>query len=159
MLEFEVAASVEQALQLLEGLIHLHTKRWGEGGVLAPMAVQQHHRETVPALFHAGLLRMFALRLEGKVLATLYAVVDPPRPAFHAPPARSLYCYLIGFDPELADLSPGTLLLAYVLEHCRKDGIEIMDLLRGGETYKHLWSARIEETLSFDVREALSTPL
>ncbi len=148
------AATPAQALAHLETLITLHTRRWrerGEPGVLASPAVQQHHREAVPGLLAAGLLHMAALYLDppGSLsdhpIAILYGLIDPPRSS--APP-RSLYAYLIGIDPDFADLSPGTLLLAALFEQCAQGGIPRFDMLRGGETYKRLWGAAPEPTFA-----------
>ena len=146
-LRLSTATTPTDALTLLETLIALHTRRWqerGEAGVLASPAIQQQHREAVPLLLAAGLLRMVALYLEDITdpdrppIAILYGLVDPERST--APPRR-LYAYLIGIDPTFADLSPGTLLLAALFEQCALEGISLFDMLRGGETYKRLWGA------------------
>ncbi len=152
-LRFSMAGSATEALRCLDELIDLHSRRWqqrGESGVLAPLTVQAHHRETVPALFRAGLLRMFRVSLDGVTMATLYAFVDPPRPATSQRP-RSLLCYLIGFDTQFIELSPGTLVLSFAIEQCEREGLATMDMLRGGETYKRLWGAVPRQTFRFEV--------
>jgi Acetyltransferase (GNAT) domain len=49
--------------------------------------------------------------------------------------------YLTGFDPALAQLSPGRLLVARALERAGDDGAFELDFLRGREPYKYEWGA------------------
>jgi len=164
-LRLSAATTPAEALAHLETLIALHTRRWqerGESGVLATPAIQQQHRQAVPLLLATGLLRMVALYLDPpdqpdqpvepdqppQPIAILYGLVDPIR---QSGPPRRFYAYLIGIDPALAEISPGTLLLAALIEQCAAEGIQLFDMLRGGETYKRLWGAQPE--LTFAVRQ------
>lgn len=118
-------------------LCSLHSRRWreaGESGVLADPRVLAWHREAIPALLETGTARLSSLCLDGQSLAVLYSLVDPPSRA-----ARTQYCYLIGFSPDYAELSPGTLLLAAILDEAAKESISTVDFLRGDEPYKDLW--------------------
>ena len=147
-----VAQSVPEALESFDHLQRLQRERWrdrGEAGVLEDERVVAHHREAIPALLAAGLLRFFRLTLDGRLLGVLYALADPPS---HA--RRSLYLYLIGFDVRFARLSPGTLLLAEVWHHAQTEGFAVLDLLRGGESYKQLWGAQPSTTFTLHARAA-----
>jgi len=62
-----------------------------------------------------------------------------------------MYAYLIGIEPELGDVSPGTLLLAYAFDRCEREGVVWLDTLRGGEGYKQMWGAVAEETFGFEL--------
>lgn len=127
-----------------EALVRLHAARWatrGEAGVLAAPAVQAMHREALPALHRAGLLRFHALRLDGAIVAVLYALADPP-----GRPARRLYFYLSGFDPSLERLSPGMLLVGRAVEAAIAEGFAVADFLRGRERYKYFWGAEDRPT-------------
>lgn len=148
------AVTRDEAKKGLEDLIALHTKRWRGDGVLRSAAVQRHHRESVPALLEAGLLRMLSLEIDGDPVAVLYALIDSPARTGMAASDRRMYCYLMGFDPELADLSPGTLLLSFAFKTCEAEGLGRMDLLRGGEGYKQLWGAVPEPTSGFTLSTA-----
>ncbi len=143
---YKVAETVEAALQGLETLIGLHTRRWEGGGVLTSERVREHHRASVPRLMKAGLLWMLSLEMDGRVLAVLYAMVHTPGGDAGSMRERRMFCYLIGSDPDFGELSPGTLLLAYAYDRCEAEGVAWMDLLRGGEAYKHLWGAVEEAT-------------
>lgn len=142
-LALHIASTPQQATSVLETLIALHTRRWrgqGQAGVLASHGVQQHHRNAVPLLLGAGLLSMAELCLNGQPIAVIYALRSALR-GRTAKAENSLLLYLAGFDPDYAEISPGTLILAAVYDHCREQGTQQMDLLRGGETYKQLWGA------------------
>ncbi len=143
-LQCSVARTAEEALDSFEHLVRLHRERWeqrGEAGVLTDARVLAHHREAVPSLLAAGLLRLFRLTLNSAVIGSLYALADAPNRTH-----RSLYLYLIGFDTRFADLSPGTLLLHEVCRYAREHGFPRLDLLRGGENYKQLWGAESKPT-------------
>jgi len=148
-LNYITATTASEANKALEDLIALHTKRWREDGVLTSASVQRHHRESVPALLDGGLLKMFSLQIDGCTVAVLYTLLDTPDRARGTAGNRRMYSYLIGFDPEYADLSPGTLLLSYAFDVCEAEGFARFDMLRGEEGYKQLWGAIPEPTFGF----------
>lgn len=120
-----------------EALRLLHSRRWhqvGGSGVLADPRVLAWHREALPQMLRAGAARLSSLCLDGQILAVLYSLLDPPSRS-----ERKQYCYLIGFSTDYAELSPGTLLLAALLEEAAAEGLTALDLLRGDEPYKSLW--------------------
>jgi CelD/BcsL family acetyltransferase involved in cellulose biosynthesis len=132
-------ATPESLDELLDAILRLHGARWserGSDGVLADEAVQRFHRDVAPALLCRGVLRLYGLRLDGQIIASLYAFFE----------AREGYCYLQGFDPAFGDLSPGLLLLGAVIEDAVRRGLATLDFLRGREAYKYAWGARDEPT-------------
>jgi CelD/BcsL family acetyltransferase involved in cellulose biosynthesis len=134
-------ANADTLAELCEALLRLHAARWqsrDEEGVLAAAGVQAMHRASMPALLEAGLLRLYALRLEGRPVAVIHALADR---------ARSRLClYLQGFDPAAERLSPGLLLLGWVIERAIAEGFRAADFLRGQERYKFFWGAANEPT-------------
>jgi CelD/BcsL family acetyltransferase involved in cellulose biosynthesis len=134
------AARIELATQetlheFLDALFELHENRWrevGQPGVLAEERIQAFHRRTAPQLLRRGILRFYGLRLEGRLIATLYCF-------FEREAAR---CYLQAFDPAYARLSPGTLLLAAAIDDARRAGKARVDFLRGQEPYKYRWGVK-----------------
>ena len=74
-----------------------------------------------------------ALTLNGRVIAVLYSLIDQERAG------RTQYFYITAYSPEHADLRPGTLLIAYAIEHAANEGVRIIDMLRGDEGYKEIW--------------------
>jgi CelD/BcsL family acetyltransferase involved in cellulose biosynthesis len=132
---FEVArANGDSALEFFELLVRLHRARWaacGQSGVLADPSVQTFHREAIPRLMQASLVRLYALRIAGDTAAVYYGF-------FHR---NRAYGYLTGFDPDYQYESPGTILLDYAIEQAGKEGALEFHFLRGREPYKYGWGA------------------
>jgi CelD/BcsL family acetyltransferase involved in cellulose biosynthesis len=131
-------ASASNVKDYFDHLVRLHTSRWsarGEPGVLGSENVRSAHREALPALLAAGALRFYALSLDERVIAALYALSDPRQ-------GGSTYCYLGSFDPEFESLSPGSAIIAHSIERALAEGSCSFDFLRGRERYKCLWGAR-----------------
>lgn len=126
-------AGPETVRALLFELVRLHQARWvaqGEAGTLADPAVLGFHRDAAPGLLEAGVLRLQVLRVGGTVAAACYALL--------AGQDRILF-YLSGFDAGQSFVSPGTLLLAAMLEQAIAEGRREADFLRGREGYKYAW--------------------
>jgi CelD/BcsL family acetyltransferase involved in cellulose biosynthesis len=150
-LELHLANSYNWA-EAFGALRRLHTERWlerGEMGVLADERVLGWHCEALPLLEQSGLLRLYTLRLDNEIIGVLYSLVDPPWR-----PARTQYFYLTAFSLEHADLRPGTLLLAQVIERSAREGVEIIDMLRGYENYKQMWHLEWTPTRGFAMEYA-----
>lgn len=123
----------------LEALFHLHATRWreaGKPGVLASRLVKEFHDRGAPLLLEAGVLRLYALRLNSDPIATLYTLWGP----------QAVYLYLQGFDLAYAEFSPGMQIIAVAVEDALREGKRVIDFLRGPETYKYAWGARDEAT-------------
>jgi CelD/BcsL family acetyltransferase involved in cellulose biosynthesis len=136
-------AAKENLDELFDALFRLHQARWstrGEPGVLADPRVQQAHREALPGLLELGALRLYAMRLDDRIVASFYGFADPDRTG------KRVYYYLGGFAPELEELSLGTLLIGHALREAIHDGAAAFDFLRGREGYKYLWGAQDQET-------------
>ncbi|MEW5746724.1 MAG: GNAT family N-acetyltransferase [Nitrospirota bacterium] len=116
----------------LDALFRLHRAVWeqrGQSGVLADPRLAEFHREVAAGFLGLGWLRLRVLRLEEKIIAALYSFAARGR----------LYCYLSGFDPGTAPLSPGKFILWGAIEEAIDEGIREVDFLRGREEYKYLW--------------------
>ena len=119
---------------LFRELVRLHTKNWarrGGTGLLASDTVLRFHDAALLALYDADLLRLRAIRINGAMAAVQYALQH----------RGTCYLYLQGFDPEFDFESPGTILLARVIEQAVAEGCHEIDFLRGGEPYKYTWGA------------------
>ena len=121
--------------ELLSLLILLHRQRWepqGEAGILADPRVVAFHCRAARELIRAGLLRLQAIRVCGRIAAALYALLG----------GDAIMFYLSGFDPCLSRLSPGTILLGHMIEQAVAEGRRELHFLRGPEPYKYAWGAR-----------------
>jgi len=115
-------------------VFRLHGARWqsrGEPGVVADQAVRAFHESAVPRLMTAGLLRLYGIRIDGRLAGAYYGFFD-----------RGLaYAYLGGFDPAFAYGSPGTALMGHAIEEAHREGARELHFLRGAEAYKYAWGA------------------
>ncbi|HZR57662.1 MAG TPA: GNAT family N-acetyltransferase [Terriglobales bacterium] len=136
-------ATRETLNEFLEALFELHGTRWGQlgqPGVLFDRSTQCFHRETAPLLLSCGVLRLYGLRLRGRLIATLYSFFE----------REVVYCYMQGFDPSHESLSPGTLLLGTVIEDALQAGKKCINFLRGQESYKYTWG--VKDSPSFRIQ-------
>src|SRR5215207_3604295 len=124
-----------QCQQALVGtLIDLHRQRWTarhEPGVLGTQEVQRFHLDAAPRLLAAEMLRLYGLRIQGRVIGVYYGFAHRGR----------AYGYLSGFDPGSASQSPGTVLLAHAIREAAREGCREFHFLRGQEPYKYAWGA------------------
>lgn len=132
-LKVEVASDEDEALSCLDALFTLHTKKWeaaGGRGVLQGPEIRAFHEEAALGFQKQGALRLYRMVLEGRELAVFYGFIHKNR----------FYAYLMGYDPDFSELSPGRLMLLTVAEDCITSGIGVMDFLRGSEKYKYDWA-------------------
>lgn len=79
-------------------------------------------------LLDAGYLRLFFLTLDGEKAAALFAIAYD----------RQFLLYNSGYDPDAhSQLSPGWVLLAYVIQYAIAAGCQLFDFMQGGEEYKY----------------------
>ncbi|HVY47656.1 MAG TPA: GNAT family N-acetyltransferase, partial [Minicystis sp.] len=134
-LAFTTADAATRAA-LLDALVSLHEARWRAAGqpsgVLGDPRVTEFHREATTRLLEAGLLRLHGVILDGRPIATLYAMHH----------RATTYLYLQGYDVAFDAVSPGCLATGYAVERALADGARTIDFLRGRERYKYLWGAR-----------------
>jgi CelD/BcsL family acetyltransferase involved in cellulose biosynthesis len=126
--------SPETLDDLLTALFDLHAARWKRRnlpGVLADDASQQFHRDVARRMLDAGMLRMYATRIDDRIAAVFYGF------ALNG----IVYYYLSGYDPDLEKQSIGTILVAHAVEQAVRDGATTFDFLRGAEEYKYAWGA------------------
>ncbi len=119
----------------LNELMRLHQDRWtaaDEPGVFADPRVQAFHRAASPDLLRTNMLRLWMLRLGGRVAAAYYVLL--------ADGGRLLF-YLCGFDRAWARQSPGTLLLGDIVAQAIRERWRELHFLRGGEAFKYQWGA------------------
>lgn len=125
-------ATADNVQEFLEDLFTLHSSRWSareEPGVLADVRLRTFHMSAAPRLLDSGMLQLWRLRSTNRTLAVIYSLF------VH----ETAFCYLQGFDPEFAPLSPGTQLMFHVISQSLQCGMRQFDFLRGREVYKQHW--------------------
>lgn len=119
---------------LLTSLFELHAARWKRRdlpGLLADDTSQQFHRQVARGMLNAGMLRMYATRLNDRIVAVFYGFALD----------GTVNYYLSGYDPDLEKLSIGTIIVAHAIGQAIRDGATTFDFLRGAEEYKYAWGA------------------
>lgn len=115
-------------------LVRLHEARWhsrGEPGVLTDARVRRFHSLALEPLSRHGLLRFYVLTIAGETASAYLGFQH----------RDGAYVYLVGFDPDYAFESPGTILLAHAIEEAVREGAGEFHFLRGEEDYKYGWGA------------------
>jgi CelD/BcsL family acetyltransferase involved in cellulose biosynthesis len=149
----ECAATPAAVAAALPHLFRLHNARRARlhsAGIFVSPRLQWFHSRVAPQLAARGAARVYLWRTPGAVLAALYGFEAGP------PAARRFLYFQSGLDPELAHLSPGTILLSSVIEDCIARGLQRFEFLRGDESYKRRWTS--EQTHSVTVRGARGVP-
>lgn len=117
-----------------DALVALHTKRWNrsdEPGIFADPRMAAWQKAALPQLQAAGLLRLYAMRSGNATVAALCVLCAK----------RRAYYYIGGFDPDLAALGLGTILVGHAIGEAEREGHLSFDFLRGREPYKYRWGA------------------
>lgn len=133
-LRFETP-TVDTIDSFMDALFELHAARWkvrGLPGMLAADVDQSFHREVARCMLRSGALRMYAMRVDERIVAVFYGF------AHHA----TVYYYLSGYDPSLEKMSPGTVIVAHAITEAVRGGATSFDFLRGAEDYKYAWGAK-----------------
>ncbi|HXG59226.1 MAG TPA: GNAT family N-acetyltransferase, partial [Thermoanaerobaculia bacterium] len=98
---------------------------------LADDVTRAFHRDAARRMLGAGALRMYGMRIGGRIVAVFYGFAH----------RETVYYYLSGYDPSLERLGPGTLVVAHAIEQAVREGAAWFDFLRGAEAYKYGWGA------------------
>jgi CelD/BcsL family acetyltransferase involved in cellulose biosynthesis len=127
-------ADAATAPSFMRELFRLQELRWQQRagrGVCADPVARSFHLAASGQMLSAGMARVYLLRIGGSIAAAYYGFV-----------AKGIaYAYLSGFDPDYAELSPGTQIVAHAIEEAVREGAREFHFLRGGEAYKYAWGA------------------
>ncbi|RME66464.1 MAG: GNAT family N-acetyltransferase [Caldilineae bacterium] len=106
-------------------------------------AMQRYFRTLARRMYDADYLRLAFLTLNGKKAAALFAFEYKGK----------LLLYNSGYDTgELAQYSPGWVLLAYMIQYAIAVGLRVFDFLQGDEEYKYRFGSqdyRVMRTLMY----------
>jgi CelD/BcsL family acetyltransferase involved in cellulose biosynthesis len=123
-----IRASETNFPRQLEDFFHLYEARWGQ--MDAPL--RQFYSDFAAEMLAAGDLFLCLLHIDGTPAAAIFAFKC----------GSTMYCYLTGYSAAMAKLSPGAVLLEWVVERAIEAGLKQVDFLRDPEPYKYLWGAR-----------------
>jgi CelD/BcsL family acetyltransferase involved in cellulose biosynthesis len=128
-------AATSQLFEAFAGLFSLHSSRWralGQHGVLDGTGLQDFHREVAERFAERRWLRLYRLFFGDTLAATNYGFCLRSR----------AYSYIGGFDPALARLSPGKMIIHRFISESVAEGAAEFNFLRGAEEYKFRWGGK-----------------
>jgi len=127
-------------LSELPAFIELHQKKWGADGLFPPTPGGERSRTFVRRMFEEfgphGMLRLSFLSVGGRRVAA----------GAHFDDGHTVAYYNAGIDPDAKDLSPGVVMIAWLIRRAIELGRRRVDFLRGNEPYKYEWGA-VDEPL------------
>lgn len=130
---FDEIIGSDERRQMLGTLAVFHASRYEERGgstAFSTPAVRAFHEAATQEALERGWLRMYALRLDGRLAAVMYGFNYGGR----------FYFYQHGYDEQFSSLSVGLVLMALTIRAAITDGAREFDLLWGTEPYKSLWA-------------------
>jgi len=135
----------------IDALIELHSLRWNhvqKSGTLG----QPGFREFLKELGSRGtrgqnFFRLYIMRAQGRAIAAMLN--------FHY--GKSAMQFQNGFDPgwELAQHSPGSVLILYAIQKAIEEGLICYDFLRGAEDYKFHFAHQFKRTTTLAIARTL----
>lgn len=114
----------------------LHKRRWlDRKGLASPWIPSDDYFRFIGATLelngHAGRRRIFALKLNGQIIAAELVNVD----------GRRVEMFVVTYDPSFAHVAPGNLLRGEILRWAFAQGLDY-DMRVGGDAYKSEWANR-----------------
>lgn len=130
---FHMIRDDAHARDALEELIRLNRQRWQTGENWEP--TYAFMRANTPNLLARGDLRFSTLTIDGRVAALDYQVRKGDR----------TFMIMANFHADFAELSPGNLLMQWMLEQLHHEGIRRVDMGPGEYAWKQvLYSEKVE---------------
>ena len=130
---FDQITGRDERHEMLGSLAAFHASRYDERGgstAFSTPAVRAFHETATQDALERGWLRMYALRLDGRLAAVMYGFNYGGR----------FYFYQHGYDEQFSSLSVGLVLMALTIRAAITEGVFEFDMLWGTEPYKSLWT-------------------
>lgn len=135
----DICDSDEQRHAAVEALEELHRQRWvskgAPGGFLSDGYIN-FHRSVIESFTKTDQLWLVTLSLNSEIIGVLYL--------FNW--RGTLMFFQSGFSPDHEALSPGHVMLTYVMGEAIERGIKNIDLLKGDYPYKTVYAKEVRET-------------
>ena len=121
--QFMLDAEIEDFFQLMARDVE-------KKAFLTP-AMRVQMKDIIRMAFNHGWLQLSFIEVGGKKAAA-YLNLDYD---------NQIWVYNSGYDPDYREISPGWVLLAYLIKQANEKGRRIFDFLRGNEDYKYRFGA------------------
>jgi CelD/BcsL family acetyltransferase involved in cellulose biosynthesis len=144
LIELKETKNKKELLSDFTTIIQLHHKRWDKKDEKDNISyfngnLLKFHHNIINRFFDNGWLILLQLVADGTTLAGQYGFIY----------RNKEYAHTIGFDPDWASYSVGSVLQLNHIEESIHRGINEFDFLRGGERYKYTWTKK--EHISLDI--------
>ncbi|WNG42918.1 GNAT family N-acetyltransferase [Archangium minus] len=136
----------EELARALPEFFRLHALRWGGRSALEAPSIQSFHQTVVPLLSEAGKARIYLLSVEGRAVASVYALLH----------GRTFSYYNAGYDPEWKARSVGLVLVGETFRDALAEGFSEYNFLRGVEAYKSDWTRGLRTTVRLRITRPAS---
>ena len=120
---------VDEALECFDHFAAQHIRRWSDPpspSLFLQVGNREFYRELIRALLPEKLLLFTVLEYEGRPIAFHFGFDYGSKVLWYKP----------SFDPGYGRLSPGTVLLKYLIEYCIDQGRHELDFTIGDEPFK-----------------------
>ncbi|MCE2765578.1 MAG: GNAT family N-acetyltransferase [Fimbriimonadaceae bacterium] len=134
----------------VDTFFELHKARWKSRGLPGAFlgSSERFQRVWMSNPEHLGMLRVNMLVAEGKPIGVVYGMKL----------GTTMYFYQAGMDPGASALSPGTVLVAKLIDRAIEEGCTAFDFMRGDEPYKRRWKPN-RERINYRILLAQKSPL
>jgi len=140
--QFRRVQTPDELETAMDALVRLHQARWnarGEPGSFTIHGFECFVRDAARMSLRDQRLRMWALDVDGEVAAALIGFYDN----------SIVHYFQAGFDPRLARLSIGRVMLGLCIRDCINDeSVRVFDFMGGNNAYKDTWTPEVRETVT-----------
>ncbi|HWP82711.1 MAG TPA: GNAT family N-acetyltransferase [Bacteroidota bacterium] len=147
----EKASTAEQMERMLGELVRLHQLRWnkaGYPGLFFDKRFEMFQRDVLKEFLSRGWVWLKTVQVAGKVVAVRLGF------AFKG----VLYDYVGGFDHQARESKgrPGLALLCSMIDDAIREKFSVVDLLRGGEQYKHELATKLSRNWNLFIENPMT---
>ena len=139
-----VACPPSQEAEGLRALFDLHERRAKRKNIVSTFKGERlfaFHSDVAQSIQKHDWMWLRFLKSKNTVIAAFYGFAIGNR----------VFYYQMGFDPEWERYSPGMVLMYEVIKEAFSKHYKEFDFLRGGETYKSLWTQSQRPLVSVDM--------
>jgi CelD/BcsL family acetyltransferase involved in cellulose biosynthesis len=140
--QFRRVATMDDLETAMDALVRLHQARWnarGEPGSFTIPGFECFLRDAARMSLRDNRLRMWTLEVSGEVAAAIIGFYDN----------GIVHYFQAGFDPLLARLSIGRVMLGLCIGDCvAGDGVHEFNFMGGDNAYKDAWTQDVREMVT-----------
>jgi CelD/BcsL family acetyltransferase involved in cellulose biosynthesis len=128
----------------LDQLVELHQRRWvekGEDGCFADSRFEAFLRSTANQFSETSATRFLVIEHGGEIVSADFALAG----------REAIYCYQAGVDPAAMEIEAGKIANVQLMQRACRDGIPLVDFLRGNEPYKAQFRAEPQWLVNYRI--------